>query len=286
MPRSNRLRARTKALLIVSVFTTLLALLFIPIGPSGCSGLSCFTVGPFNGPGGGGLSAQASLTVLFPGQVSYTDGSSSSLAGSQNVMSVLAGPKKVPVASVSVGVQFVANDTISAPLSFSYSGYVHEIIFRSRTDPAGVLLVTEKAYTFSATVPLTLPSTTIALLTVSHPAADLSAFVNGNLTHYSYALTGSFNFTFGAPINRTAAAIWSWPNLAVNIGNATGGGSTGGPSCSKGICPMYVANLPAGARYTWFALGTAPTFSVAKLQVAGAPNASYDAYILVTLLLM
>jgi hypothetical protein len=261
------MRSSAKAVILGVAIGLIVIGLSYPIGPPSCSGADCYTVGPFQKPGPGGA---VSVQILFPGSLTYADGTSQSLSSSKSILgSVTGGTSNKAIAQASFAVQVVV--VSSSPVSVKVTGYITEIASRRTSDPLGAYL--NQVSNVSILQTITTVGTAVQILGVTHAASDftsMSDLGSKTSTSFSYNLAGSLNFNIGAPINKSASSIFAWPNLAIGVSvppPPSGGGPpppTGGGGCSpiRGVYCITLAS-PQGVAYSWFVLGTFPAFSVA-----------------------
>jgi hypothetical protein len=285
MAAAPKLKSRVRLKVAIIAFSVLLliAALSFPIGPAGCQGADCFIVGPlvrnFNKPAPGGgtvpASARSQMIVTFPGTVYYTDRSTAPLTAQQTAFAVLTGPNNKPIdkVSVQVVVQINYNYTggVQPGMTVGFNGYIDEVGSRPASDVYYFRVYAHNVVSFQRTV--VAASTSLPIYSSNRTVSDftsMSDIGSNNNTHFNWALVGALNVTFGTPLNKTVAAIFAWPNSPININypNAPIGPRPPPPppgGCRPSACPVAIVT-PIGAKYSWYTLDQAPTFTVADAQ--------------------
>ncbi len=264
------MRGNAKVVILIVAIGLIVLGLSYPFGPSNCSGVDCYRLGPFAKPGGSpGPGSSLTVSVLFPGTITYSDGTTSGISSARSVIqSVTAGPSNKAISKINVAVQVLVTSTTAIPVTVK--GYIAEAASRSSADSLGAYF--QQTTNTSISTSITVAGTALPLLNVTRYATDfqsMSDLGSKNSTHFSYNLVGALNFNIGTPVNRSVASIFAWPNLPTTIttsysgGSSGGGGGGGGCGTSQARCITIVGTTP-GVAYNWFVLGTFPAFSVAS----------------------
>jgi hypothetical protein len=257
-------------LVVITVLITLIAVgLSYPFGPSNCSGTDCYRIGPFAKPGGSpGPGSSVTVSVLFPGTITYSDGSTAGISSAKSVIqSVTAGPSNKAISKVNVAVQVLVTSTTA--IQVTVKGYIAEAASRTSADSLGAYF--QQTTNTSISTSITIAGTALPLLNVTRYATDfqsMSDLGSRNSTHFNYNLVGALNFNIGMPVNKSVSSIFAWPNLPTTIttsSSSSGGGGGGGGGCgtSQARCITILGTTP-GVAYNWYVLGTFPAFSVAS----------------------
>ena len=263
------MRMRSRVLLLTVAFVLIIAALVFPIGPLGCGGLDCFTVGPFSRTTGTGNSARTNTTaiqIVFPGTAYYSDGTTQTISSQQSAFAIFGGPSNKQISKIVLGVRLQISTTSN--LVIGLSGYYDEVASRPTVSPIGAYY-RQISHTPIATSYTLKPtnSTTFYLANVSHTADELSSFsdIGGPATStsssYNYALVGFLNFTISQPIGKVVNVMLAWPSYPISV-SAPGApppppGGGGYPRCTRYICAVSVIGPPQGVRFSWYVLGTA-----------------------------
>jgi len=262
---------RSRVVLLTAAFLLIIAALAFPIGPLGCGGLDCFTVGPFSGTTGTGSSARTNTTaiqIVFPGTAYYSDGTTQTISSQQSAFAIFGGSSNKPLSKIVLGIRLQISATSN--LVIGLSGYYDEVASRPSASPIGSYYK-QISHTTIATSYSLKPtnSTTFFLANVSHSSDELSSFsdIGGPATStqssYNYAIVGFLNFTISQPIGKVVNVMLAWPSYPIVVtlgGAAPPPPPPGGPGYCTGkfICKVSVIGAPQGVRFSWYVLGTAP----------------------------
>jgi hypothetical protein len=275
------------SVVIVVLFAIVLVALLTPFGGTTCNGTPCVPIGPFNKtgppsgapPAGGGPASQVTLQILFPGSITYTDGSSQAISSSKAVIgsnTVVTNNKQISRATIAVQI-YVQSTT---PVSVKVTGYITESASRPSSDPRGSYYNVASNVSISQTI--TTANQAVTLVNVTRQASDFQSMSDigqkGNVTNFNYNFAGSLGFNLGSPVNKSVSSIFAWPNLAIGISMPgpppppgspppppppPGGGSYY-PGCGFRFVCTTIISPPQDVRTSWYVLGTFPAFTVAS----------------------
>ena len=256
------MNAKAKAVIVIAAIALIAVGLSYPFGPSNCNGIDCYKVGPFAKPGGTpGPGSAVTVSILFPGTITYADGSSSSITSAKSVIqSVTAGSSNKAIANVNVAVQILVTSTTLVPVKVT--GYIAETASRPATDALGAYFLQNTNTTISTTISVS--GTALPLLNVTRYPTNLQSMSDlgtKNSTHFNYNLVGALNFNIGTPVNKSVASIFAWPNLLTTIAIPPPSPPIGG-GCGRNCYPVTILGPTPGVAYSWFVLGTFPAFSI------------------------
>ena len=274
------MRWRSRVIIAAIGVGLILAALVFPIGPLGCGGLDCFTVGPFSKAigGSGGIPAStktAAIVIVFPGTATYSDGSTQPISSQQSAFAVVYGPNGKQLSKIDVGIRLQISTNTN--LTIGLSGFYDEIASRPSSSPLGAYYKQIAHTTVTQTYSLRPSNVTVYLANVTHGSSDLQLYSDigivgdGTSSSFNYALAGFLNFTISQPIGKVVNVMLAWPTLpiAVTAPGAPPPPPSGGtyPRCTRYYCVASVIGAPAGARYSWYVLGT-----VVPLQFVTTPT--------------